>query len=1162
MASNGIIEKKFAGGSYGGYYLGVEWNVNSQSTSSNSSSVTATVFIRTTGNGYTISSSATKDVSVTINGTKYLSTCTVGIGSNSRKNLFSKTVTVPHNSDGSKTCDFACALDINVTLSGTYYGKVTHGGSGTFDKINLNTPPTMGGYIATNPSGTIPENTGTLNLSWSKAGDAQGNGNRYQIYRYINGQHNKTIDIWDINTLNYTDDIREFGQGTKIDYTIWAGDTYGTWSNPVYSYSVTKNKFTGAWFSGHSNDVAWNTTTFSLNLTGATNTNGNGSFKYRIYSDDVTIYNQRDITSTTETITIWKSGTVPATPYIKFDDLKNKFRDAGFTGRLHVGVRTENAYGTQTWNGGSVGVDLRVAPTKPTSVTIDGGTALKTIATTGNKYYVPNGTDTIVVKWDGGYDQIGEPHQYKIYQILDGTVTYKDTVSGSTKSYTIVLPKQTGTKTLAFGVHTSTSYGYTDFRDSSAVTLHFYNPPSVNVAKVDRTDTTATATLSLKANTSIPNVNFPTRSYTGVSTGTLQNTQNTQTLTASGLNGGNKYNWTITLKDDTGLYSSNITQTIEIPAYTPLFSVREKGVGVNVIPDGSAGLMVNKGLKVDGKNINQIRNFGRREITIGGDKNTYYPVLFSNGASYGFATNKISISRSFNWKAPDDWNTSTHRGGLTLTWRWAGDTTWGGNSRVYTVEEFSETYTTMVAGMLNTTGGFIVWLRGGGALYQIDNDYGSHLNVNVYLDGYTAPDKNVYAPRTNTNNVQSEIMSCYCVRGTELYANNQKVLTNSDLSTNGTRNKVAYIRPDGVMEVGRYIDFHYEDDGKDYNGRLSVAGNGNLVYNNAIEASYLTVTDGGRLQINGNDKNLLVGTGGADCYITNSKTNSYLQLKDNGSLDFSGRVYLSSFNPSQYSSYFSCETSKDGNGSGDGQTHIGYNTGNGYSHYFRGSGSFNVDCHGGINTYKIGARFVNSPSGQNIDFVADSGTMFFDVKSSTGCGLIMDRRWSGSSGSEICLLNNKGSGWGFIGNSGQAFYRVYGTGGSVSERTRKYDIHKFDNEYLYDQVKLLNTYAYRTISDEVDEEGNKINELRRSDMQLGCMIQEMPIEVVLYDNEGGDGKAVDIYAYATMILGATKVLQTKLEETQKQVISLEKEKEDLKSRLGEIERILKENGIS
>ena len=63
------------------------------------------------------------------------------------------------------------------------------------------------------------------------------------------------------------------------------------------------------------------------------------------------------------------------------------------------------------------------------------------------------------------------------------------------------------------------------------------------------------------------------------------------------------------------------------------------------------------------------------------------------------------------------------------------------------------------------------------------------------------------------------------------------------------------------------------------------------------------------------------------------------------------------------------------------------------------------------------------------------------------------------------------------------------------------------------------------------------------------MVDELPTEVVDYDNEGGEGKSVDIYAYATMVTGATKHLQEKVE-------NLEKENEDLKQRLEKLEDLI------
>lgn len=131
MASSGTIQESIRTG----YRLQIAWTVDSQSVANNTSSVTAKVQLVSTGSSYTINSSATKDGSLTINGTKYSFTFTAALSGNQTKTIFTKTVTVAHASDGTKTCAFSATAGINVTLSGTYYGNVTASGNGTFDAI-------------------------------------------------------------------------------------------------------------------------------------------------------------------------------------------------------------------------------------------------------------------------------------------------------------------------------------------------------------------------------------------------------------------------------------------------------------------------------------------------------------------------------------------------------------------------------------------------------------------------------------------------------------------------------------------------------------------------------------------------------------------------------------------------------------------------------------------------------------------------------------------------------------------------------------------------------------------------------------------------------------------------------------------------------------------
>jgi len=131
MASSGTLNNTFRTG----YAIRVAWEVTSQSVADNTSSVTAKVQLVSLGSSYTINSSASKSGTLTINGTKYSFTFTAQLSGNQTKTLFTKSVTVHHNADGTKTCAFSATAGINVTLSGTYWGNVTASGNGVFDTI-------------------------------------------------------------------------------------------------------------------------------------------------------------------------------------------------------------------------------------------------------------------------------------------------------------------------------------------------------------------------------------------------------------------------------------------------------------------------------------------------------------------------------------------------------------------------------------------------------------------------------------------------------------------------------------------------------------------------------------------------------------------------------------------------------------------------------------------------------------------------------------------------------------------------------------------------------------------------------------------------------------------------------------------------------------------
>ena len=171
MATSGTIQQAIRTG----YRLQIAWSIT-QNVANNTSSVTAKVQLVSTGASYTINSSASKSGSLTINGTKYTFTFTAALSGNQTKTIYTKTVTVAHNADGTKTCAFSATAGINVTLGGTYYGNVTASGNGTFNTIPRATTPTlsassvnMGANITINMPRAADAFTHTLTYTFGSA---------------------------------------------------------------------------------------------------------------------------------------------------------------------------------------------------------------------------------------------------------------------------------------------------------------------------------------------------------------------------------------------------------------------------------------------------------------------------------------------------------------------------------------------------------------------------------------------------------------------------------------------------------------------------------------------------------------------------------------------------------------------------------------------------------------------------------------------------------------------------------------------------------------------------------------------------------------------------------------------------------------------------------
>lgn len=620
--ASGTFEKAFHRSNY---FIGIRWS-SSRAGNENASNVSATVFIRTTGSGYTISSTATKYVSVTIDGTKSpTGSCTVGIGANSKKDLLTWSKKVGHDSNGNKNCSFSCSLDINVTLSGTYYGKISHSGNGTLDKINLNSAPYWTGDDNTRMNNIkahaiIPENLNAVTITSRTAWDnEQGSNIHYDLHRYVNGGYSAQIK-WGGGELDATDHIGGWGQGTKFKYEAKVHDGHGLWaSGGVWSWEYTKNTFTRATVESIGS-IGASSTTLSFFVKSARNSGGgNGhvgtDFGYRITSltSGVNIHGSREHYTSSHsdigfTLGVKNNGGNPDNPHwLDANELKNVLRGSNYNGNIRLRVESWNAYGSSGSYDFNVWVDLRKNPAW-TNIRYTSGW----VGHNGSNYYLPSQLP-LVATWDHVSDPVGGGQiNYDIYyQIRDESWVYLGS-SGTSNTYIAYLGNHLNNRHIdrfRLIVRAKTSYGNYSDSGGPEIVVHSYAPPTVTVTSIDRTEGTAGITGAIRINTSVPNI-VPHRPHYRYKRADGTWTDNfffdfnhgggnpfVVSYTVSGISSNNTYELHTASSDslreqlvangvDPGWNSNNSV----IPIHTPTLAIRKHGIGINSIPDAGIAL--------------------------------------------------------------------------------------------------------------------------------------------------------------------------------------------------------------------------------------------------------------------------------------------------------------------------------------------------------------------------------------------------------------------------------------------------------------------------------------------------------------------------------------------------------------------------------------------
>lgn len=522
-------------------------------------------------------------------------------------------------SDGFRTFTYTATTNVGTTSSksitvgietdsiGYTHWDFTKTGSLTVSQTNV--APTISGTVTTSPSGTFSETTSSVTVTSPQASDANGNLSGYRCQVSING--GSWTQIYSGASRTFTHNIGSYGEGTSFVYKFDAYDSAGAWSSgSVSSATIYKNRFNMDSITS-AGSITYSSSNISIAFGGGSNTQSGVSITRKLSCNNgITVYNPT-VTTSPITLTIYKSGTAPSTPYIKFDDLKKVFATSTNKGKgtLTFTLTGTNSNGTVKTSTKVVSVNLTTTPPKVTNAIISTvqseSTNYLTVASTTNKYFIPDGSKHTRVKWDVKTGSIGESLTYQLFVAYgSGSYTKVADIASGVAYYNHVIPKQTVSQAFKYKIRAISSYDSNLYSEveTTAQTLHYYNEVGLTQGTITRTSTGADVIVTIKSNSSIPNINTKgtwknctAGTTTALTSGNLTVAQTAQTIKITGLSDGGTYDLIITYNDNTGFVTANKTATIRIGANLPVMFVNKYGVGVNGVSADSSNSFKVKG---------------------------------------------------------------------------------------------------------------------------------------------------------------------------------------------------------------------------------------------------------------------------------------------------------------------------------------------------------------------------------------------------------------------------------------------------------------------------------------------------------------------------------------------------------------------------------------
>lgn len=743
----------------------------------------------------------------------FYQTLEIDVGTTSSKEI---TIYIDTDSISNSSWDGSCSW--KMTVGATNMPPTWPSGS----KLTFYENSSSGAIITNEAEGTenvkiIGENVSKIYMTWPRATDPNDDDSKlvYEVWGQSNNSDWTKLTTTGVDVKNYTHTIGAGNQGRTYDYYVEAVDPSGSkTATNCDGTQFAKNTLHGHKLSS-SSSVTASSTSISFTYSGARNTNGNTSITTSLTSPEITVYNS---SSSPSTVTIYKSGALPKGCYIKYDDIKNKFKNNSYKGTLNFTLTTYNIYGSSRTSTKSISVNLQVSPTAPTvtlSTSTSESTAYKQVTTgtdnTTSWKYVIDGHRTIRVKWTAGSDGLDTPMKYTVWYRIGASGDWIQIASNLTGLYhTHTVPLNTNERTIQYRVRAISTLNSSHYKDGYSPTTSYEYHTGVNLTAgaITRTTTNVKVAITLAAKTSLllPQIVATARLY---NKGTSTQVGSTYTLSTvsgaksnvsiSGLTEGGVYDLKIVYKDKTGL-TTDKTHLISVSSVLPILDIQPTGVGIKSSSSPDYSLNINGPIRITNQGE------GSKLIHFDAERSWSLEQAFS-GSESSLALRTITSDKSFYFLSPN-----------------------------------KERYVKVT---LNDNAPTEMYVDGNKVYHKGNNPSA----VDLQCMGASKPSgQSFYAMQTPTrtddwirttthgilpysNGTGSLGTSAW--RFANIYSNSLNGFSVGSVSGRYTSH-VPVVGSDGVMEVGSIIDFHRSNSNADYDGRITVGSDGLISFENYI----------------------------------------------------------------------------------------------------------------------------------------------------------------------------------------------------------------------------------------------------------------------------------------------------------------------------------------